>query len=121
MVDVLFNGTPIRFQIDTGAEVTESISPQLKGANLQSSQRTLRGPSQNALPTTGQFMGTITYGNQVIQQEVYVINTLLKPLLGRPAIEALGLLSRIAAVETVDSSFQRFPRLFQGLGKMQGE
>ena len=90
---MLLNGTSVEFQIDTGAEVTvipKSVFNQLEGANLQTTQRTLRGPSQYALPVTGQFRGKLTLGNQVTEQDVYVIRRLFRPLLGRPAIEALG-------------------------------
>ena len=121
---VLLNGTSVQFQIDAGAEVTvipKSMFTQLEGANLQPSQKTLRGPSQYALPVTGQFRGRLALGNQEVQQDVYVIGKLLRPLLGRPAIEALGLLACVRAIERVTNLIERFPKLFQGLGKMQGE
>lgn len=34
-------------------------------------------------------MGKLALGNQEVQQDRYVISRLLRPLLGRPAIEAL--------------------------------
>ena len=43
------------------------------------------------------------------------------PLLERPVIEALGLLVRVRSVEQERSPIQRFPELFKGLGKMEGE
>ena len=101
--------------------IPKSVFTQLKGANLQPPQRTLRGPSQYALPVTGQFKGKLALGNQEVQQDVYVIGKLLRPLLGRPAIEAVGLLARVRAIEKVANPSERFPRLFQGLGKMRGE
>ena len=52
---------------------------------------------------------------------MYVVPTLRRPLLGRPAIEALGLVQRIAAVGEVSKLTKRFPKLFNGLGKLAGE
>ncbi len=44
-------------------------------------------------------------------------------LLGRPAIHALGIMSRIDTVnlDSLESVKRQFSELFQGLGKMQGE
>ena len=93
---ILRNNKPVQFHIDTGAEVTvipESVSSQISGISLQPAQRRLKGPSQKALPVRGQFTGKLALGEHEVQQEVYVVNKLLKPLLGQPAIEALGLLA----------------------------
>ncbi len=54
-------------------------------------------------------------GSQETHEEVYVVEGLNKPLLGRPAIEGLGLLACVYAV-TESSLVEQF----QGLGKMQG-
>lgn len=66
----------------------------------------------------GQFSGKLALGEIQVQQEVYVVDKLLKPLLGQPAIEALGLLARIRTVEEDKSPVHQFPRLFQGLGRI---
>ena len=121
------NDMPVQFQIDSGAEVTvipDSVFEQLSGVSLRPTRRTLKGPTQSALSVKGKFMGLLVCGDRAVFQEVYVVNKLLKPLLGQPAIEALRLLVRVRAVtESTEnkSSVQRFPQLFQGLGRMQGE
>ena len=57
-----------------------------------------------------------------MEQELYVVENLRKQLLGRPAVEALELAVRIEAVEGERRSpIDRFPKLFQGLGKLEGE
>ena len=69
-------------------------------------------------------MGSLVCGDRAVCQEVFVVNKLLKPLLGQPAIEAPRLLVRVRAVtENTEnkSPVQRFLQLFQGLGRMQGE
>ena len=43
-------------------------------------------------------------------------------MLGRPAIDALGLAVQVGAIFDGDTSpVQLFPQLFQGLGKVEGE
>lgn len=71
----------------------------------------------------GQLTGSLALGDREVQQDVYVVNKVLKPLLGQPAIKALKLLVRIGSVENTVSKnpIQRFLQLFQGLGIMQGE
>lgn len=53
---------------------------------------------------------------------MYVVKNLKIPLLGRRAIQALNLLTKVAAVDSVQTEvFREFPDLFQGLGKLTGE
>ena len=121
---IWLNGTPVWFLIDTGAEVKvipSEVLEKLDGTNLQPPQRTLRGASQSALPVNDQFTGKLTRGDRTTHQEVYVADELHKPLLGRPAIEALGLLARIRNVKQEKTPVERFPQVFQGLGRIQGE
>ena len=72
----------------------------------------------------GQFTGRLQLGDQDVSQAVYIMADLHKPLLGRPAIEALSFLKRIRAIEQKSESSDPadlFPQLFTGLGKMEGE
>lgn len=57
-----------------------------------------------------------------MEEEIYVVKGLHKPLLGRPAIERLGLVVRVEAIEgkTLNPT-QQFPQLFKGLGKLEGD
>ena len=123
VVTVWLNHSPVKFQIDTGAEVMVipgGVFEKLSGANLQPLQRTLCGASQRALPVIGQFTGKLALGDRTTLQEMYVVEKLHKPLLGRPAIEALGLLARVRSVKQ-EKPIECFPQLFQGLGRLQGE
>ena len=124
VVTVWLNDTLVQFQIDTGAEVTvirTGLYEKLSGASLHPPQRTLRGASQNVLPVKGQFTGRLRREDRTTHQEVYVVDQLHKPLLGRPAIEALGLLARIRSVREETNPAESFPKLFEGLGRMHGE
>uniref|UniRef100_A0A8W8HQ25 Uncharacterized protein n=1 Tax=Magallana gigas TaxID=29159 RepID=A0A8W8HQ25_MAGGI len=57
----------------------------------------------------------------VDRQEIYVIRGLNKPLLGRPAVEKLIVVKYIASLQLHSDYKQKFPSLFTGLGKLQGE
>ena len=49
------------------------------------------------------------------------MDNLHKHLLGRPAIEALNIVTRIGTIERSDNDpIERFPNLFTGLGKLEG-
>ena len=86
-----------------------------------SSGRRLKGPSNQLLPVTGRFTGTLTHGEREVQQEMFVIKNLCHNLLGRPAIEALELAVRVGAIFDNATPVQLFPKMFQGLGKLEGD
>ena len=51
-----------------------------------------------------------------------MVSGLHTPLLGRPEIESLGLITRVASIGlTGDQIPVQFPSLFKGLGKLKGE
>ena len=112
--------------IDTGAEVTVISQRTWKSVGkpeLSPPDRTLCGPDRGVIPTLGKFIGTFTNGAQQAEEEIYVAKGLSKSLLGRPSISNLGLVKRVA---TVDSSSKlppqdQYPSLFQGLGRLEGE
>ena len=126
VVTLKLNGTLIKFCIDTGAEVTvisEQIHDHAGRPFLSSPDRTLKGPDAHCLPVKGYFIATLQWGTKETRQRVNVVERLNKPLLGRPAIEKLGLLMCIGAIDQNTSThvIQQFPLLFKGLGKLQGE
>ena len=124
-VTLSLNGKPTLFEIDTGAEVTvisQRIHKEIGSLSLNPPKRTLWGPCNRALPVKGQFIGKLCQGNREVEQEVFVVEELRKPLLGRPAIQALELVVQVGAVRDEKlSPIQQFPSLFRGLGKLEGE
>ena len=65
-------------------------------------------------------MGKLLKGDREVEQELYVVENLRKQLLGRPAVEVLELAVCIEAVEGERRSpIDQFPKLFQGLGKLE--
>ena len=114
----------VEFHIDTGAEVTvisEAVWRDIGQPSLLPSDRTLRGPDTHVLPARGKFTGKLATDTQEAKEEIYVVKGLNKPLLGRPAIEELRLVRRVAAIDKEPSPMEQFPALFQGLGKLQGD
>ena len=102
MVELLLNGSPVQFKIDTGADVSvipESTFKRLSGITLQQASRSLSGPSQQPLQVCGQFTAILSQGATAVEEEIYVVQGLETALVGRPAIEAMGLISRVNMVE----------------------
>ena len=87
------DGQPTEFRINTGADVT--IIPKemyigLAHKHLQKAQTRLSGPDLSTLQVKGLFMGKLKLGDKETDREIYVARKLRRPLLGAPAMEALG-------------------------------
>ena len=118
------NGTPVEFKIDTGADVTvipTSILRSIPDATLKPATKVLSGASSKTLKVKGQFTATLKYQGKEATEEVYAVGKLNRSLLGRPAIEALGLVQRVNAVQTQLDIEKQYPKLFEGLGKLEEE
>jgi len=115
----------VEFHIDTGADVTvitEKLYKKLQSPQLQKCAKSLVGPSKEVLNVQGQFKGTLAHGNNSAEQDIYVVKGLRKPLIGRPAITALQLVSRVNTIDSVKQQIvDQHPELFQSLGTIEGE
>lgn len=126
-VTIDVNETPIELHIDNGAEVTvisEEAWRKVGQPVLSPPDRTLRGPDTHKLPTTGRFTAKLSKDESIAEEQIYVVKGLHKPLLGRPAIDKLRLVSRISAVDQTDQDqtpADKLPKLFEGLSRLQGE
>ena len=125
-VELSLQGRPLKLHIDTGAEVTvitEQAWRDTGQPQLDPPDRTLRGPDSRAIKTLGKFVGNFQLSSHQVDTDCYVATELTRALLGRPAIQRLNLIKRIATVERTSelSPKDEFPTLFQGLGKMKGE
>ena len=123
-VTLQLNDKPVSFKIDTGAEVSvipETVFKQLQGVTLNHAGRRLVGPGQNQLEVLGQFTAKLKYQNSAADEQIYVVRQLQKSLLGQPGILALDIVTRIQYLQEVDKFVIRFPKLFRGLGTIQGE
>lgn len=88
---------------------------------LRPAKKVLSGASCRTLHVSGQFAASLTYQGTEALEEVYVVKKLSRCLLGLPAIEALGLVQRVNAVQTETDVVKQFPKLFGGLGRLKEE
>ena len=88
--------------------------------------KTLRGPNTTHLEVQGYVECCLRKEDKTIREKVYVVRKLGQPLLDRPAIERLKLLSRVESVAT-NTETGRIPietqyrDVFTGLGSFQEE
>ena len=120
---VMLNGKAVEFKLDTGANVSvipTQLFESLKIDTTQPTEAKLTGAGSQPLAVQGKFEANLQNKARSSKQTVYVASTLSKPLLGKPAIESLNLISRVDIVDK-DSCKANYPELFTGLGLMTGE
>ena len=77
---------------------------------------------QQPLQVTGSFTGKLSYNNTESCEEIFVIQGLQTPLVGRPAISSLNLVARVTLIQGDQETItKQFPELFEDLGQMTGE
>ena len=125
VVTISINESPVEFKIDTGADVSVISESTYKALNrkmsLMPASKSLTGPSCQPLNVCGQFTSTLKHGACTSKEKIFVVQTLQMSLQGRPAIEALGLVSRVNTVGDQRQHYTaKYPELFRGLGKIPG-
>ena len=125
----------VKFKIDTGADVSVIGINELnkfdkRVVDLWKTDRTLMGADGRSLDCAGYFTTKFIWNSCVSVQKIYVCYKVSTPLLGRPAIESLGILQwkmpknvSCATVKTKSPTdfISKFPTVFNGLGKISGE
>ena len=89
----------------------------------------LFGPGHNRLNVKGCFQSKMMSKGRTTEQQVYVVAGLTQPLLGLPAIVAMGLVHRVeevtttkrqeTTVQTAANFKSTYPAVFKGLGKLK--
>ncbi|KAH7965799.1 hypothetical protein HPB49_011195 [Dermacentor silvarum] len=104
-------GCPLSFKVDSGAEV--SMIPRIfpgVPSKLQDPKSELTSPGNNILPVIGTYVTTLSWHGKSTKQLLYVLATKTVPLLGFPAIQALGIST---FVDQVSGTTQPLGVLFQ--------
>ena len=124
MIELKMNKQPITFKIDTGADVTvisDKLHKKIRDGPLKPATRPLIGPSQNPLTVLGHFVTKHESKDRTTTDTIYVVKNLRTPLVGRPAIQKLQLISWIKNVVWDKTQVTtQFPELFEGLGRISG-
>ena len=127
-VSLTLGSKSVKFKIDTGADVTvipESVYNDAELKPLRKTNRKLFGPGHSPLSVKGVVNIEVkTTDGKHAETEIFVIEDLKEPLLGRPAIDALHLVERVHTVKTPDirdEVKEKYPKLFTGLGELHGE
>ena len=127
--DVTINSHRVTFKLDCGADVTvlpSKIFTEItdKPILLKTSKK-LYGPCRYELKCKGEFEASLKYENKSCKEQIYVLDNLDRPLLGRTACHKLGIIKKIDDVVSPERGPDRMkkthPNLFKGLGCMPGE
>ena len=129
-VDVLVDGKPVRFKLDSGADVTAIPEAQFETLFdkkvLQKPDRRLFGPCKYELRSVGKFQTRLQLLDASCTEEIYVVQDLENPLLGRNAcsqLETLKQVNNVSSKEVPDPESKYthlFPDVFTGLGCLDG-
>lgn len=118
------NGKPITFKIDTGADVNAVPLRAVRDVSaVRPTAVKLYGAGGQPLEVLGKVQATLSCGNNSVRDEMYVIQGLEEPLLGRRASTGLKIVQLLQAV-TADPGAkykEKFPGMFKGLGEMKGD
>ena len=127
-IQLSFNNNHLEFKIDSGDNVTaipETKYNEIRDGPLQQTSKILKGPiaSKQLLKVRTFVTANIAREELETIETVYIIEGLQKPLVGHPAIQALGL---VAWIQTIDTSshnrsvIEKFPQLYSDLGTIEG-
>ena len=123
------NGKPLLFKVDSGGGADVTVIPrhnflELSQARLQPTTRVLLGPCKYRMNCKGVFRARLTNERKSIEEDIYVVEDLARPLLGRNAAANLKLISRVCELTSDDYKakvMHVYARLFTGLEKMEKE
>ena len=122
-IAISFNGTPISYQIDTGAqcnvipvESLENISPK---SNLQLVNVKLSAYNSSKIPVLSKCSVTLYYQNSSFKVSFIVVDSESEPILWLKTSEHLQLIKRICRIETNgETFFSEFHDCFGEIGTL---
>ena len=131
-VDIMVNDQLVNFKIDSGADVSAlpvHTYEKLENTKLQPTNKVLLGPCNYKLNCMGKFKAKLTVNNLSVENDVYVVKDLERPLLSRFDSQNLNLINKIETINKFESKNEdyqgkitaKYPKLFKGLGQIAGE
>ena len=123
-ITVTVNGIPISMIVDTGASTNimdESTFAKLQSIELQStSSRIFAYGSESQLSVLGKFQANIEACGNAVNTTVHVVQGEYGSLMSYETAVSLGVVDiRVNTIETGDQLAQKFPSVFQGIGKLK--
>jgi len=104
-------------KIDSGADVTVIPPGIICEDKIKPTLVELYGAGRAKLETLGYTIANLRYKGVSISHPVYIVKGVLTPLLGRPAIKDLNILSFVHSVtEDNNDFFMEYHEMFNGLG-----
>lgn len=111
----------IEFKLDPGADVTVISSKTFSQLWLQPSTRILNGPDGQNLNLQGKFRSRLSFKENDIKKEIFVVSHLDRSLLGLAACEDLNLVKCLNCWDGIScvSPLSEVPEPFDGFGKIE--
>ena len=137
--EVCVNGKQVQFNLDSGADVSVIPFSLLEKfdrntcPNLERSSKTLLSPCNYKITCKGKFQAKLSIDNKNLYEDIYIVERLERPLLSRHASSLLNLIKKVNEISSKnklsDSVAQnakmqilnKYPKLFEGLGEVNGE
>lgn len=115
------NNTLVKFKVDTGAAVTALPAKYIDQLEVEvgASNKVLRGAGNQNLVTRGEARVKLKVNEREAMETIYLVENLVTPLLGKPALAKLKLIEFTDSITSTDSWRDKFPQLFKGLGTMK--
>ena len=91
---------------------------------LEPTNKVLLGPCNYKLNCIGKFQAKLTANQKCINNKVYVVKDLERPLLSRYASQSLNFINKVDAIsskEYKNNIVNQYPDLFKGLGDIEGD
>ena len=107
-------------KVDSGAAVS-AIPKKLSDAlNLEliPADRNQMGAGNNKLNTVGKAEVSLCYSGRQCTDIIYVVDGLVTPLLGKPALSKLQVIHFVDEVKSKSDWTAQYPKLFSGLGEI---
>ncbi|KAL1447852.1 hypothetical protein WDU94_005574 [Cyamophila willieti] len=125
-VSVNLCGSTVEFCIDTGSSVNiidESTYRRLKRrVELQHTDcKLFPYQSEQNLEVVGKFNTHVTFKNESVLAEIFVVQNRGQALMSSETATGLGLIKFFYSIDKPEDIFSTHPKLFTGIGKLKGE